>query len=231
MYGKRDPTRRHWVKGLAGAIVACACLLVVGAAPAASPGAGHRAADTAGLLASAAGSVAQFAVGSPAMVGAEWIALEHWGVSPCSGVVTVAWAPLDPTVNATSNWWNPDAAYGNPAANSQCTITFNLNQDFDWPMFCTVMVHEIGHLVGQQHSTDQASVMYPTYVGPIPECAATPGGAPPAAAVPVAAQSSGAGPGISTGTHKAHNRHKTRRHHKHHIRRHHKHHTHHKVTK
>jgi hypothetical protein len=162
---------RRVVVAVVLAVVAC----VFAALAPASPAGSHRAADGAGAVASA--DVAHFAVGSPAMIQAELIATKYWGVSPCNGVVAVSWAPLDPAINGSSTWWNPVAAYGNAAANTQCAITFNQNQAFDWPMFCTVMVHEIGHLVGQQHSTDATSVMYPIYVAPVAACQGTPAAA------------------------------------------------------
>jgi hypothetical protein len=142
------------------------------------------AASAAGSAATAAADQTDFAVGSPAMVQAELIAVEYWNTSPCSGQVTVSWGELDPTLNATSNWWNPIEAYGNAGANSQCSIVFNQYQSFDWPMFCTVMVHEIGHLTGHEHVLDKSSVMYPIYVAPIPQCAGSaPGTTAHAAAV------------------------------------------------
>ncbi|MCA1690349.1 MAG: matrixin family metalloprotease [Actinobacteria bacterium] len=141
------------------------------------------------------------------------IATKYWNASPCAGVVSVSWSSLDPSINASSDWWNPVAAYGNAAANAKCTITLNQNQDFDWPMFCSVMVHEIGHLVGQQHTTDQASVMYPIYVAPIAECRVAPAGAPVAAPVAArAATTAKAGP--VAGRHRAHNRHRTHKRHR-----------------
>ncbi len=191
---------------LAAAVLAVAALAGVGsAAPAATAGAQHSAADAAG--ASATSNLVRFAVDSPAMVQAELIAVKYWNTSPCGGAVSVSWAPLDPSINAASTWWNPVAAYGNASANTQCKITLNEVQDFDWPMFCTVMVHEIGHLTGQQHSTDSSSVMYPVYVSPIPECTGAPAGTSvvPAAAKPAAAATVTAS---SATTHKAHSRHK-----------------------
>ncbi|HEY5197629.1 MAG TPA: matrixin family metalloprotease [Solirubrobacteraceae bacterium] len=127
---------------------------------------------------------AQFAVGSLALSDAETIAIYYWGVMPCGGVVNVSWQSLDPSINGVASWWNPVEAYGNPSANSDCSISLNLAQDYSWPMLCTVVTHEIGHLTGHDHVTDQTNVMYPVYVGPIPQCLAPPIGVPdPASSV------------------------------------------------
>jgi hypothetical protein len=193
-------------KGLAAALVLAAAGLVgagSGAAPAATSGAQHSAASAAGAGPSA--NLVRFAVDSPAMVQAELVAVKYWNTSPCAGNVSISWAPLDPSINAASTWWNPVAAYGNASANSQCKITLNQNQDFDWPMFCTVMVHEIGHLVGQQHVNDTSSVMYPVYVSPIAECTGAAAGTTP---VPPATAPAAAAAASSTKSHKAHSRHK-----------------------
>jgi hypothetical protein len=121
---------------------------------------------------------AQFAVGSVELSDAETIAIHYWGTMPCNGNVDVSWQNLDPSINGMASWWNPVAAYGNASANSDCSISMNLAQDYSWPMLCTVVTHEIGHLTGHDHVTDQSNVMYPVYVGPIPECTAPPIGVP-----------------------------------------------------
>ncbi|HEX3873499.1 MAG TPA: matrixin family metalloprotease, partial [Solirubrobacteraceae bacterium] len=121
---------------------------------------------------------AQFAVGSLALSDAETIAIHYWGVLPCQGNVAVSWQSLDPSINGVASWWNPVAAYGNAGANSECSISLNTAQDYSWPMLCTVVTHEIGHLTGHDHVTDQSNVMYPVYVGPISECLAAPIGVP-----------------------------------------------------
>jgi hypothetical protein len=208
----REGSRRSLQLRRRAAGLLCAGALVAGAGAASatagpSSGAHHSAADSA--AASTQSNVTEFAVNSDAMVRAELIAVEYWNSSPCGGVVGVSWASLDPSINATSDWWNPTEAYGNPAANSSCTITFNEVQAFDWPMFCTVMVHEIGHLTGHQHVTDESSVMYPIYVAPIPQCTGTAPGAVAASHPTATAAKATAAAVPSAGTaHKAHSRHK-----------------------
>jgi hypothetical protein len=197
-------------RALAGALAAACVLGGLGGATAPGGASAHTAADAAGAVAT--GNLVRFAVDSPPMIAAELIATKYWNATPCSGVVGVSWSSLDPSINASSNWWNPVAAYGNAAANTKCTITLNQNQDYDWPMFCSVMVHEIGHLLGQQHTTDPASVMYPIYVAPLAECRAVPAGVPIAAPVSArAATTAKASP--AAGRHRAHNRHKTHKRH------------------
>jgi hypothetical protein len=204
------PHRGRRVKGLLAAAASLACLVGgLGSLSAATAAGSHTAADSSALGATTASDDAQFAANSPAMVQAELIAVKYWGTSPCSGVVSVSWGELDPSINATSTWWNPVAAYGNAAANSQCSIVFNSAQNYDWPMFCTVMVHEIGHLTGHQHVADPTNVMYPIYVAPIPECEGTPSGV--AAPAPVAARKATPAKKDTTKRHKAHSRKKKKK--------------------
>jgi hypothetical protein len=69
---------------------------------------------------------------------------------------------------------NPTDPYANPTRNRSCAVEFNDVQAFDWPMLCTVLVHEFGHLTGHTHTTDPNTVMFPNYVQPIGDCATTP---------------------------------------------------------
>jgi hypothetical protein len=166
----------------------------VAASPATTPALGHvfQAGDTGFSVNDTTGNAAVdnalFAVGSVALSDAETIAINHWGQMPCNGQVKVTWDTLDPTVNGIASWWNPVAAYGNAAANGDCSISMNLVQDYSWPMLCTVVTHEIGHLLGHDHVTDPKDVMYPVYDGPIADCLAAPIGVPvPARSVPATA--------------------------------------------
>jgi hypothetical protein len=115
-----------------------------------------------------------FPIDGPAIATARRIADATWGYDPCGGDVTVSWNTLDPTVNATATWMNPTAPYADPTQNSSCSVTLNDLQAFDWPMLCTVLMHEFGHLTGHMHTTDPNTVMFPFYTQPIGDCATTP---------------------------------------------------------
>lgn len=111
-----------------------------------------------------------FTIGSPAEQLAIQIAKTTWHTDPCGGQVTVEWGSLGADVNAQSSWTNPQSAYDNPELNGDCTVTFNPGADFDWKKFCTVMVHEYGHLAGNPHSPDPNNVMNAYYTVPIQSC-------------------------------------------------------------
>jgi len=114
---------------------------------------------------------AKFAVGSASVRAAQQIARDHWGTDPCSGTVQLRWVHLDdPTINAMSSWRSYGAAYANPAANRDCRIEFNTIAEFDWPKFCTVLVHEYGHLAGRPHDERPGHLMSAIYTTPLPEC-------------------------------------------------------------
>jgi hypothetical protein len=126
-----------------------------------------------------------FALGSQPMQAAQQLARAHWGVDPCGGKVEVVWSALSPQINAQSSWTNPSSAYDNPTQNGDCKVTFNPVASFDWPKFCTVMVHEYGHLAGNPHSPDQNDVMAAYYSKPVAECdTRQPGAVDPAPAAP-----------------------------------------------
>jgi hypothetical protein len=134
-------------------VTALALAALAGAAPAAQ----------------AAASV-DFAVDSPSMQLAKDLARTHWGVDACNGQVALSWTPLAPLVNATASWTNPKTAYDHPELNGGCRIAFNTTMDFDWAKFCTVVVHEFGHLAGHAHVDSGSDVMSPIYYEPLPAC-------------------------------------------------------------
>jgi hypothetical protein len=153
-----------WIKsGLRGARLAAVLALAIVAA---SAGVG-RAAD-------AVGASARYAVGSPGMLVAQGIARSTWGVDPCGGQIDISWGTDDPLINARSSWANPVGTYGAPQVNTQCRVVFNAAMAFSWEKFCTVLVHEYGHLSGHPHTVDGPDVMSPIYRAPLPACHAAP---------------------------------------------------------
>jgi hypothetical protein len=124
----------------------------------------------------------RFAVGSPAMAVAQQIAQANWGMDACGGQVAIEWGTDDANINARSFWANPVSSYDNADLNTQCRIVFNATMTFSWPKFCTVLVHEYGHLTGHPHTTDGPDVMSPIYRAPLPACTTADPSAPPAPA-------------------------------------------------
>jgi hypothetical protein len=118
------------------------------------------------------------------------LAVARWGVEPCGGQVAVTWAHMGSGINARSTWMSVDIH--NPSTYSQCSISYNLDIDWDWPKLCTVIEHELGHLAGHEHVNDPHDVMSPYYVFPTPECAAALPGAQPAPAPAAVAQTGAA---------------------------------------
>ena len=110
------------------------------------------------------------------MTQAHALAIARWGMEPCGGQVSVTWAHMGAGINARSQWMSTDVH--NPATYTQCSISYNLDVDWDWPKLCTVVEHELGHLVGHDHVDDPHDVMSPYYLYPTSECAASAAAAP-----------------------------------------------------
>lgn len=128
----------------------------------------------------------RFALGTQQMTTAQALAKQHWGTDPCGGQVEIVWSGLAADINAQSSWTNPTSAYDNPSQNGDCKITFNPGAEYDWPKFCTVAIHEYGHLAGRPHVNNDDDVMSPYYVKPVAECKTPEPGAAPAAVAPAA---------------------------------------------
>jgi len=92
------------------------------------------------------------------------VAEETWG-DPCPGSVDVDFEGMPSWVMARAI-----ERRGSGGARLGCRIV--LNDEMRWPFakFCSVVVHEYGHLAGRPHSDDPESVMYRAYREPFAPC-------------------------------------------------------------
>jgi matrixin len=86
------------------------------------------------------------------------IAIGYWGREPtqCKTIEKTVEAVDGEGGHATQP--SPEVApYSMP-----CVLVINPEATHPFGVLCDVMAHEVGHLLGYGHSTDPASVMYPT---------------------------------------------------------------------
>jgi hypothetical protein len=106
------------------------------------------------------------------------LAERYWGTVPCGGQVSVqADQPLAAGMDATTDGWvtfesslGPNNLQAPARSYTQCAISLahwqwptQAEQAGGWNMFCLTVVHEMGHLLGHQHSLTPGSVMAPVF--------------------------------------------------------------------
>lgn len=138
---------------------------------------------TAFIIAGVAGVASSPASAAPDRVAiAKAIATERWG-AVCAGqpISIVRGLPAGDPATARSYYSFDGSQPDNGALYHNCSIHFR-GGAISWPVFCTAVVHEYGHLagwrpvIGQQfpgdrfHSGNINSVMYPHYVRPWAKC-------------------------------------------------------------
>jgi hypothetical protein len=111
---------------------------------------------------------ARFRQGRPATAQAEAVARATWDADACDGDVRLRFARLAADTNAESEWTEVDGT----DEVMDCVVTFNTRVAWDYVRFCSILVHEFGHLTGHHHSGDPDDVMYPRYVRAFRPCAA-----------------------------------------------------------
>ena len=102
-------------------------------------------------------------------------AVGFWGRgAPCGGAVELKAAALEPETFADATWDNTlGMQFERPDLNHSCSITVNtLHEWSDWPRTCTVVTHEVGHLLGHTHVDRPGDLMAPVVDFVLPQCAA-----------------------------------------------------------
>jgi hypothetical protein len=122
-----------------------------------------------GLLAGTA-HAETFDVGSPAWESAIGASVAHWGTMPCGGVVEYAWTDLPSGVIGYASWSRPSSAPSDPSRFSKCRVELDPDLDLGPGAFCTVLAHELGHLLGHDHVADPGDLMAEHLGEPLPAC-------------------------------------------------------------
>jgi hypothetical protein len=131
-----------------------------------------------GAAGAASGRRAHFSADSGVIQTAYALAVGYWHRTPCAGDVAFSWTDASGSRIATAYWTSYGS--GDPDHYTNCHIVLHRDAATDWPKFCTIVVHEVGHLTGHGHVRDRNNVMYPFYVGPRGPCTRPqPPGAPP----------------------------------------------------
>lgn len=139
----------------------------------------------------AASPAQAFPVGGAEFQKARAVATAHWGgKEACGGNVSISWVDLDPGTNATASWRNPTDAWANVDQNFDCRIDINTRSEYDFPKLCTVLAHELGHLLGNAHPDTPGLLMSAYYSDPLGGCVAAASAPAPQAAAQPTAQSS-----------------------------------------
>lgn len=98
------------------------------------------------------------------------VAQQYWSAAPCAGAVDYGYGALPDGAIGYASWVRPSNAPVDPATFRSCRIDLLPDADLRPAALCTVIVHEVGHLLGRAHSDDPGDVMYPSLGAPLPGC-------------------------------------------------------------
>jgi hypothetical protein len=126
--------------------------------------------------ASASAAIRPFSAYDDRTASALYIASTAWNDACLTGV-DLRW-----TNTPLEDGWMRGAVGGaydrNPNAHCRVWAATDARPDLEanWPMFCSMLVHEFGHLTGRLHSDDPNDIMYPTLsdLNLWPGCGASP---------------------------------------------------------
>lgn len=102
---------------------------------------------------------------------AKKIALATWG-PVCNG----EYVPITKTETAWDGYayFDDDPTFDGIPPYHNCRIGILKNAHWPWEKFCTIIVHEYGHLAGKKHVNNPFKVMNPWYTFPFKPCTKKP---------------------------------------------------------
>ena len=118
----------------------------------------------------AGGGEQEYPIGSEVWNAALTVSTEIWGGLPCGGAVDYAWSDLPAGTLGYASWMAPADAPSDATQYSSCRVDLERAMDQRPAMFCTVVAHELGHLLGHEHVDEPGQLMSATLTRPAPEC-------------------------------------------------------------
>jgi len=87
----------------------------------------------------------------------------HWHAVPCGGQIAMGTAAALPGGARGFASWDPGPTNCRVTLQARYLRIASADPRATWPMFCYLITHEFGHLLGYGHSADPSDVMDPVF--------------------------------------------------------------------